>query len=512
MKTIQELYKNFESGDVSKSKFLYEARRDPNLNQFITNLTSFDDTVKILKNRGIITEAKKETKQCLTLDEANPYEYKLGLDAELGIEYQQTPKQIDIQIFEKAQLKVLSNLAKDANFYTKKKSGQKVESSYFEPVKGENFVDKKNEMKVVVKKHKANVQDTLGKKEKAKTKSGGVKVDGKNPKRVKHLHENIPSSNTSVVPFDKVQPGMKAMDDSGEPAKILATGAYEDLKRYDQNHTFDKFLSSDPTGVDANQVVAIIDGEGNTSVRNYGMGGVYVFNNGLNEGILSFSDGVKVNTGGKLRPLKLYDGWYIVGKGKLIPVKNAQQANTMIGKLNGDMDNPFAVGSANNPPSDPGLSANLGTFIPKEAIVVKADSPEADPNRLKKYTDKGLDIKLDPNIKEMKLNKLVKEIMDETMGGDLESAISNKEVPQNATEIAEAKALVLPIITKANLQTKVDLDRDVALKNGNVWVRLAIGNGVISKEQLKALCSEGSFVGANPVDNQTITLVFSKSK
>ena len=50
----------------------------------------------------------------------------------------------------------------------------------------------------------------------------------------------------------------------------------------------------------------------------------------MNESILKFSDGVKVNTSGELRPLNLPDGWYVVGEGKLIPVKDKEEAKSLI--------------------------------------------------------------------------------------------------------------------------------------------------------------------------------------
>jgi len=56
MRTI-ELYRKHKAGEVSREKFLYEVRRDKNL-PWVTNLTSFDDAVKILKNKGIISEAE----------------------------------------------------------------------------------------------------------------------------------------------------------------------------------------------------------------------------------------------------------------------------------------------------------------------------------------------------------------------------------------------------------------------------------------------------------------------
>ena len=50
----------------------------------------------------------------------------------------------------------------------------------------------------------------------------------------------------------------------------------------------------------------------------------------MNESILRFSDGINVNTSGELRPLKLPDGWYVVGEGKLIPVKDKEEAKSLI--------------------------------------------------------------------------------------------------------------------------------------------------------------------------------------
>lgn len=60
MTTIQ-LYHKHKAGEVSREKFLYEVRRDSNL-PWVTNVTSYDDAVKILKNKGIISELEKPTK------------------------------------------------------------------------------------------------------------------------------------------------------------------------------------------------------------------------------------------------------------------------------------------------------------------------------------------------------------------------------------------------------------------------------------------------------------------
>lgn len=56
----------------------------------------------------------------------------------------------------------------------------------------------------------------------------------------------------------------------------------------------------------------------------------YITPEGVNESILRFSDGINVNTSGELRPLELPDGWYVVGEGKLIPVKDKSEAKSLI--------------------------------------------------------------------------------------------------------------------------------------------------------------------------------------
>ena len=133
--TIQDLYTQYLDGKVTKQKFLYEARRDQNLTM-ISPTNSFDDVVKILKNKSIISEkAHKEAKQSTgkqdveiiskTIDMVNPYEYSRGMDYELGIIDIPAP---DGDLSEgnvlRAQKKVLANLTKNPSYYTEKLYGR----------------------------------------------------------------------------------------------------------------------------------------------------------------------------------------------------------------------------------------------------------------------------------------------------------------------------------------------------------------------------------------------------
>jgi hypothetical protein len=51
--------------------------------------------------------------------------------------------------------------------------------------------------------------------------------------------------------------------------------------------------------------------------------------------ILKFSDGVQIDTSGPIRSLHLADGWYVVGNGFLIPVKDEVDTELVIKKLMG---------------------------------------------------------------------------------------------------------------------------------------------------------------------------------
>jgi len=53
--TTLELYRKHKAGEVSREKFLYEVRRDNNI-PWVLNTTSYDDAIKILKNKSIISE------------------------------------------------------------------------------------------------------------------------------------------------------------------------------------------------------------------------------------------------------------------------------------------------------------------------------------------------------------------------------------------------------------------------------------------------------------------------
>jgi hypothetical protein len=191
--TTKELYRKHKSGDVSNQKFLYEVRRDARL-PWITNMTSYEDAVKILKNKGIINEADGKKYGDVeviskTIDMVNPYEYSKGMNYELDMAMNPVRQDLDEEEVLAAQKIVLKNITKDSNYYTKLYAGLKptadVEGYREIEIAGKNL-DKnlKKEMegrkadgyikKELKKDAKANVKDNLGDSEKAPKKPKGV--------------------------------------------------------------------------------------------------------------------------------------------------------------------------------------------------------------------------------------------------------------------------------------------------------------------------------------------------
>jgi len=54
--TLQNLYIKVRKNKITKQRFLAEARRHAIGSRLVTSLNSFDDTVRILKNNGLISE------------------------------------------------------------------------------------------------------------------------------------------------------------------------------------------------------------------------------------------------------------------------------------------------------------------------------------------------------------------------------------------------------------------------------------------------------------------------
>ena len=49
---------------------------------------------------------------------------------------------------------------------------------------------------------------------------------------------------------------------------------------------------------------------------------------------MRFSDGMKFDTSGSLRLTKRSDGWYVIGKGMLMPVDSPEEGRELIKQMN----------------------------------------------------------------------------------------------------------------------------------------------------------------------------------
>lgn len=140
MKSIQNQYNQLLEGNLSQANFMRAVRMT--FPQYINNVISFDDSVKILKNKGILSEAKKEQEhQC------NPVELAMGIKVEM--EHTDDPK--------KAEKIAMDHLKENPSYYSQLKlSGidshqelPKEKSKSPKAPKDGEVVDKENGMKVV---------------------------------------------------------------------------------------------------------------------------------------------------------------------------------------------------------------------------------------------------------------------------------------------------------------------------------------------------------------------------
>ena len=117
MRTLQEKYNGVLEGNFSKAQFVRDARMaHPTL---ITQFNSFEDATAILKNRGMIAEAKAETTvykkpEVDPADLVAPDVLDKGIKAELDLEVGETPTEEE---YEKAKEKAAKKLAKDSLAY-----------------------------------------------------------------------------------------------------------------------------------------------------------------------------------------------------------------------------------------------------------------------------------------------------------------------------------------------------------------------------------------------------------
>lgn len=219
MKTLQEKYNAILEGNFSKTQFVRDARLS--LPNFITQFNGFEDTVQILKNKGILNEIKQQIPQ---YDKPQPgYSIEAlerGVDYELegmGLMSQESVSEED---YSKAKQKAEKNLEKDPNHYLNLLAGEskKVDKhdKYVE-VKKDNKVDKFNGMK------KAELKEAIIKLLREKKAKKDFDKDGK----IETPEEEYKGSKDKAIKNakkEKVQEGRRSKMKGG---KVVTESDYE---------------------------------------------------------------------------------------------------------------------------------------------------------------------------------------------------------------------------------------------------------------------------------------------
>jgi hypothetical protein len=141
MRTLQEKYTAIQQGKFDKANFIREAKYT--YPDFISPANSYDDIIRILKNKGVLTENTEPTANY------SLYQIDLGTRIELekiGLPPGQTPTQEE---YNKARTKVFNNLKKDSNFYTAVEKKKRSDLPQYVDEKRSNLVDTANGMKKV---------------------------------------------------------------------------------------------------------------------------------------------------------------------------------------------------------------------------------------------------------------------------------------------------------------------------------------------------------------------------
>ena len=176
--TTLELFRKHRKGEVSRERFLYEVRRDSNL-PWVTNTTSYDDAVKILKNKGIIREAQFEPQNITTdplVDRVNPYALKREVEKLLAKEPELTNDSYKEALNKAAKKLTTPEGVKKAMFANADSVAKADANLQTQPVKKGNHVDKKNGMKKMKGQQMPKATSAPTKENKKTKKPKGVEI------------------------------------------------------------------------------------------------------------------------------------------------------------------------------------------------------------------------------------------------------------------------------------------------------------------------------------------------
>ena len=203
MKSIQNQYNQLIEGNLSQANFMRNVRMTfPHL---VTNVTNFEDSIKILRNKGLLSEAKAANTDHL----CNPVEVDLGLKVEVA--------KHDGDV-EKAKKTVYANLKKNSSYYSQLNlGGQAVEPEKIKVKKSKkkhSDIDTENGMKKVKEVVKENLDET------------GLNMMGdEQPNEAVKQAAQFIDLNNQLKPFS----GEITLQNGGENTAILKYGYWEAL-------------------------------------------------------------------------------------------------------------------------------------------------------------------------------------------------------------------------------------------------------------------------------------------
>ena len=274
-KTVTEKYRAVLEGKMAKSEFVRQIRQQYPMH--VTQFNGFDDSVQILKNRGLLFEAPTE-KKAKVYDErpALPYSddaLQRGIRYELeaaGIAAHDAFN-IKLEDFDKAKKKAEDNLMKDPMHYLNLISGEssKVDKHDKEvPVKrGEGKVDVFNGMK------KANLREGLSPEQLKKL---GARLGIKDPVKLQQI-------------IDKFSSGEK--DQAEKDATKKAFGEVMSHPDEIEDGTFPVAEAFKKVGIDMSRDVHIHETDGGTA----GLGGGQLKDKGTQsaESVVKMFEGIR---------------------------------------------------------------------------------------------------------------------------------------------------------------------------------------------------------------------------
>lgn len=248
MKSIADQYKQLQEGKLSQFNFMRNLRMT--LPQYINNMTSFNDAVKILKHKSIISESK----EC-DIDKVDAVQLAKGTD------YENKTNLIKDQ--DKAQKTALKNLLKNPGYYaemeltgdTKKvEPKEKKRTDLPVEVSKKNLTDKNNAAKTPKGVTKDKASANKAKKETIKP-AKGVQVQTEKAKRAKGIKAVMPQSGGKTKTLKlKEALGEGPMDDQQHKdeingfARLVKTKNIPEIIEFLENHsanTNDYLITSD---------------------------------------------------------------------------------------------------------------------------------------------------------------------------------------------------------------------------------------------------------------------------